>query len=128
MKRFMAFLLAMICLWCGSAVSEYAATPTDLEEELVEIDDEDWGEIEIEFERKVYISMETEPHYIGDEMRLVATLIDFQPEDKYRIYWQFSLDGLTWTNIEGEHQQTITIVIDNKNYKYWWRVLVEMEE
>ena len=123
-----ALILVFIFCFVGCAISENVATPTDIEEQLVEIDDEDWGTIEIEFERRVFISIDKEPQYLGDEMSLVATLVDFQPEDRYTIYWQYSEDELNWINIENEHLQTFTIVIDNTNCNYWWRVLVETEE
>ena len=127
MKRFIAFLITLLMI-CGSAICEDVATPTDLiEEDLIEIEDDDWGKIEITFERKVYISMDKEPEYLGDTMTLVATLVDFQPEDCYTIYWQYSPDQNQWHNIDGEHQQTVTITIDKTNYKNWWRVLVELE-
>ena len=77
MKRFIAFLITLLMI-CGSAICEDVATPTDLiEEDLVEIEDDDWGKIEITFERRVYISMDKEPEYLGDTMILVATLVDF---------------------------------------------------
>ena len=126
--RFIALIIAVILCFVGSAMSEVVATPTDLDEKLFEFNDDDWGEIRIEFERKVFITMEKEPKYLGDEMTLIATLIDFQPEDRYRIYWQYSNDEINWTNIEDEHLQTFTIVIDKTNCNYWWRVLIEMEE
>lgn len=128
MKKLIALLIALICLF-GSAVSESPATPTDLiEEELVEIDDDDWGEISIEFERRVYISIDKEPQFAGDTMILTATLVDFQPEDRYRIYWQYSIDQVTWFDIEGEHEQIFTTIIDYGNCDNWWRVVVHMEE
>lgn len=105
MRKFIALVIAFVILCCGSAISENAATPTDLiEEELVEIDDDDWGEISIEFERRVYISIDKEPQFAGDTMILTATLVDFQPQDRYRIYWQYSIDQVTWFDIEGEHK------------------------
>ena len=126
--KFIAFILVFVLCFIGSAMSESVATPTDLDEKLFELNDDDWGEIHIEFERRVFITMEKEPKYLGDEMTLIATLIDFQPEDRYRIYWQYSNDEINWTNIEDEHLQTFTIVIDKTNCNYWWRVLIEMEE
>ena len=122
MKKLIALLLALTCLF-GSAMSDSPATPTD----LVEFTDDDWGSIDIPFERKVFISMDKKPRYIGDEMSLTAVLVDFQPEDKYIIYWQYSDDKIKWNNLENEHEQTLTIITDNINYHYWWRVLIDME-
>lgn len=121
--KFMALILVFVLCFIGSAMSESVATPTD----LVEIEDEDWGTIEIQFERRVFISTDKEPKYLGDEMILVATLIDFQPEDRYMIYWQYSEDGENWIDIENEHQQTITIIMNTVNCHYWWRVLIKLE-
>ena len=132
--RFIALILAFILCFVGSAISEDIATPTDIpideeeDEELFTIEDDDWGEIEIEFERRVFISMEKEPKYLGDEMSLVATLIDFQPEDRYTIYWQYSEDELNWTSVEDEHQQIFTVILDSINCHYSWRVLIKLEE
>ena len=98
--------------------------PEEAKEEII-IEDDDWGEIEIEFERQVFITMDKEPHYIGDEMSFVATLINFQPDDEYIINWQYSKDRVNWINIENEHQQTFTIVVNDINRHYWWRAVVE---
>lgn len=129
MKKFMALLLILCLLCSGSAISD-VATPTDLEEEeLIEIDDDDWGEVNpVLFDRRVFISMEKPPEYFGDTMTLVAVLMDFQPNDQYTIYWQQSTDEINWLNIDGEHQQTYTVIIDETNYLNSWRVLIVMEE
>lgn len=124
--RFIALILAFVFCFVGSAISE--ATPTDLEEEFIEIEEEDWGTIEIEFQRKVFITVDKDPEFIGDEMILVATLIDFQPEDKYTIRWQYSEDGDSWIDMENENQQTFSVIIDKVNCHYWWRVVVRVEE
>ena len=124
MKKFIVFFLAIIMCFVGSA---HAASPTDLEEELVVIEDDDWGEITITFDRKAFLTISKEPQFFGDEMILVVTLIDFHPTDRYQIYWQNSVDGTHWTSLSNEHQRTLTIIIDRINYAYWWRALVEVE-
>ena len=121
--KFIALILVFVLCFIGSAMSENVATPTD----LIEIEDDDWGIIEFQFERRVFISTDKEPKYLGDEMILVATLIDFQPEDRYMIYWQYSEDGENWIDIENEHQQTITIIMNTVNCHYWWRVSIKLE-
>ena len=120
MRRIFALFLALLLVF-GVSGAEDAATPTD----LYEI--EDWGEIEIEFERSVYLTVEKEPEYFGDEMRLLATLVDFRPDDQYTIYWQYSLDEVEWITLEDENWFTFTIIIDENNYNYWWRVVVKLE-
>lgn len=121
--KFIVLILVFVLCFIGSAMSESVATPTD----LVEIEDDDWGTIEIPFERRVFISTDKEPQYLGDEMILVAILVDFQPEDRYMIYWQYSEDDENWIDIENEHQQTITIIMNAVNCHYWWRVVVQIE-
>lgn len=126
MRKFIALVIAFLILCCGSAISENAATPTDIEE-LVEIEDDDWGEINIEFERQVFLTIGKDPQYLGDEMILIATLVNFKPEDNYEIFWQYSADENLWIPIDGEHEKTLTVIIDENNYDYWWRVSVKME-
>lgn len=127
MRKFIALVIAFLILCCGSAMSEDAATLTDIEE-LVEIEDDDWGEIDIEFERQVFLTIGKDPQYLGDEMILIATLVNFKPEDNYEIFWQYSTDEILWIPIDGEHEQTLTVIIDENNYDYWWRVSIKMEE
>jgi len=126
MKKLIALLIALICLF-GSAVSESPATPTNLIEDYIEIDDDDWGEIDIEFERQVFLTIGKDPQYFGDEMILIATLVNFKPEDNYEIFWQYSTDENLWTPINGEHERILTVIIDENNYDYWWRVSIKME-
>lgn len=125
--KVMAFILAFIFCFMSCAICEDAATPTDLKE-ITEIEDDDWGIVEISFERKVYISVDKQPEFLGDVMSLTAILVDFQPEDKYIIYWQYSTDKVTWNNIENEHEQILTVIINNTNCNYMWRVLIVLEE
>ena len=80
MKRFVAFLLFLICSF-GIAYGESFATPTD----LIEIADDDVGEITIPFERKVYLTILKNAEFYGDKMTLVLTLIDFKEDDQYII-------------------------------------------
>ena len=63
----------------------------------------------------------------GDEMILIATLVNFKPEDNYEIFWQYSTDENLWTPINGEHERILTVIIDENNYDYWWRVSIKME-
>lgn len=124
MKKLIALLLALTCLF-GSAVSESPATPTD----LVEFDDDDFGSINSELlERKVFLRWVTEPKYYREEATLIAVLMDFLPTDTYTFIWEYSEDSENWIEIEGEHEQTYTFIIDETNYHYYWRVKVIWEE
>ena len=128
MKKLMALLLALIYLF-GSAVSESPATPTDLLEDYIEIEDDDFGYIEPELlERKVFLTWLTEPSYYYEEVTLVAVLMDFLPTDTYTFTWEYSLDCENWIEIEGEHEQMYTFIIDEVNVHYYWRVKVTWED
>ena len=127
MKKLMVLLLALIYLF-GSAMSESPATPTDLED-YIEIEDDDFGHIDPELlERKVFLTWLTEPIYYNEEVTLVAVLMDFLPTDTYTFTWEYSEDGINWIEIEGEHEQMYTFVIDEINVHYYWRVKVTWEE
>ena len=123
MKRSLAIILFFICLF-SIAYSELSATPTD----LIELDDDDWGEITIVFERKVYLTIDKEPKYIGDIMVLTAVLVNFKEDDKYTIYWQHSTDMENWITLNGENEQTLIITITQENCRSWWRVCIQLEE
>ena len=128
MKKLIALLLALIYLF-GSAVSESPATPTDLLEDYIEIEDDDFGYIDPELlERKVFLTWLTEPIYYNEEVTLVAILMDFLPTDIYTFTWEYSEDGINWIEIEGEHEQMYTFIIDEINVHYYWRVKVTWED
>ena len=124
MKKLIALLLALICLF-GSAMSDSAATPTD----LVEIDDDDWGEITITFERQVYIDGPEGPFTMGDEITFTAILVNFKPEDIVQFFWQYATDhNLDWQYVEGENEQTYTFILTADNSGYYYRVIVKWED
>ena len=100
----------------------------DIASGAIEFEEDDWGEITIEFKREVYISFLREPKHIGDTVTLVATLVNFKPDDQYTISWQYSIDGEEWISIEGEDERTYTFVLDEVNCQYSYRALVEVEE
>lgn len=122
MKIFLSIFIIIILLF-SSAYGE--ATPTD----LVEIDDDDWGYVNIQFERRVYIIMEGDPQFFGDTVTLNAILVDFQPEDVVTFAWQYAIDKASdWLFIDGANEQTYTFVVTKENYLYLWRVIVTLEE
>lgn len=127
MKKLVALLLALICLF-GSAMSESLATPTDIEaNELIEIDDDNWGEINIEFEREVYIDGPLSPVTIGDTVIFTAILVNFKESDNVQFYWQYTTNLEDWQSIEGANDQTYHFILTEENYNYWYRVLVKVE-
>lgn len=130
MKKFIAFLLTFMLLF-GVAYSDSPATPTDLEEyeEYYTFEDDDYGSIEVELlERKVFLQFLKEPTYYGDEVTLIAILVDFREDDIYRFEWEESEDGETWWLIVGATEQTYSFIIDHSNVDHYWRVKVIVEE
>ena len=125
MKRLIAFLLFFICLF-GVAYADSSATPTDLDD-LIEIDDENWGEIDIPFERKVYITVDEEPLHIGDLVTLTAVLVDFLPEDNVLFQWEYSADEEDWILIDDATEQIYTFILDEINVHNLYRVVVKLE-
>lgn len=123
MKKLIALLLALVCLF-GSAMSE-PATPTDLKE-FEQFDDDDWGYIEIKFERKVYISMNEGPKTMGDEIILTAVLVDFKEDDIVTFKWQYAIKLPNWIFIDDANEQIYTFILDETNLNYWYRVIVEL--
>jgi len=127
MKKLIAFLLAFICLY-SCAIGDSPATQTDLNEEYIIIDDDDWGSIDFEFKRKVYINLNNDPQQFGDEVELIAVLVDFQPEDKVSFNWHYTNQQNTdWIFIEDATKQIYTFILNRTNINNWYRVIVNLE-
>ena len=109
-------------------VIESEEPSSDVMSGAIEFEEDDWGEITIEFKREVYISFLREPKSIGDTVTLVATLVNFKPEDQYTIAWQYSIDRKEWISIEGEDERTYTFILDENNCQYSYRALVNVED
>lgn len=108
-----------------------ATSSTMVPEEEVEIEDDDWGHVDDAIlPREVHITFLKEPQYFGDESILAATLVNFRFEDSYTIYWQYcedpTADEIEWKDIEGEHSQVYSFILDKTNYTYGYRVLVRV--
>jgi hypothetical protein len=65
---------------------------------------------------------------MGDTVTLVASLVNFKPEDRYTISWQYSENGQDWFDIMGEDERTYTFILDRINCHYYFRVVVNLEE
>ena len=132
LKRIAAFLLALLLIFSPMCMrTAYAAdgpaTPTDLYQDIIEIDDDDFGYIDPALiERKVYIDFLKEPHYYGDEVILIAILVDFQPEDNPTFEWQHSFDCENWEIIEGETEKTFSFTITPANADWYYMVVVRI--
>ena len=130
MKRILMVLLCFL-LVAVTAFGESSATPTDLEEEkeYVEIEDDDWGEITIEFDRQVYIDVTPKDGITsGDLVTFTAILVNFQPNDVFTFEWQYSTDESNWNVIEGANEQNYSFNVNNENSDYFWRVKVIIQE
>lgn len=130
MKRILLILLCFL-LVVGTAFSESPATPTDLieEEDYVEIDDDDWGEVTIKFERQVYIDVDPKDNVTaGDTVTFTAVLVNFKSSDVFTFQWQYTSDTTNWISINGATEQTYSFIVDKENYMYWWRVMVTLLE
>lgn len=123
MKRLLAFILCLLCI-LNVAYSESPATQTDLYEI---IDDDDWGQIDIEFERRVYIDIDKDPVHIGDTITLTAILVDFHPEDIVTFQWEYTIDESDWIFIDDATEQTYTFTLDDININYLYHVIVTLE-
>lgn len=123
MKRLITFILICLCIF-NCALGEMSATPTDLKD-YIEIEDDDFGHIDPELlERRVFLTWLTEPIYYYEEVTIIAVLMDFLPTDICTFTWEYSEDGINWIEIEGEHEQMYTFIIDKTNVHYYWRVKV----
>ena len=127
LKRIAAFLLALLLIFnpmCmqSAYAAEAPATPTDLYEEF---EDDYWGEIDrYMFERKVYIDVVKRPHYYGDEVILLAILVDFLPEDNPIYEWQYSFDCENWEVIMNETESTLKFIYTPANENWYYRVVI----
>lgn len=123
MKYLLTLILAFICL-IGCACGDSLATPAD----LYEFNDNDWGNIDIELERKVYLEPLEEPTFYGQNITLVAILVDFKATDIYYFQWEESENGEEWWIIQNADQNTYTFTLDHSNATHRWRVRVILEE
>ena len=126
MKKLIVLLLCLTYIF-GYAYSESLATPTDLKEYYI-FEDDDYGHIDIELlDRKVFLQFLEEPTYYGEEVTLVAILMDFRDTDIYHFEWEESKNGEEWWTIIGEEEQTYTFIITHENITHYWRVNVILE-
>lgn len=65
--------------------------------------------------------------YFGDEATLVAVLKGYD-NAVYTLQWQQSTDNATWNDIGGENGDRMQVVVTEKNYTNYWRVLVTITD
>ena len=142
MKRLLAFILLLGCLLCY-AKADMPATPTDLEvvEQVAEVTPEPTVtptveptstpeptvEPEPELERQVTISYEDRVYHYGEEVTLIATLINYLPTDICTYHWEYSLDCKKWETMAITEEPFYTFILDYETCEYWWRVAVYRE-
>ena len=129
-KRIAAFLLALLLIFNPMCMrpayaADNPATPTDLYEEYIKFDDDDFGYIDPNIiERKVFLDFLQRPEKYGDEVTIIAILMDFQPEDNITFEWQYSSDCEKWEIFENENEQTLTFILTPENINWYYRVVV----
>lgn len=133
MKKLIALLIAFICLF-GIAIGESPATPTDLEastneDDLEYFEDDEWGYVDSEMiERQVFVEAMREPTYYGEEITLIAILMNFHPDDVYYIEWEESADEIEWELIPNANSKIYKFILTRENATHSWRVKVTIED
>ena len=64
---------------------------------------------------------------IGDTAHFKAILEGYD-NLQYTMQWQYSPDRETWSDILGETDPTMDVVVDELNNTVWWRILVYVED
>lgn len=133
MKKLIALLIAFICLF-GIAIGESPATPTDLdaltnEDDLEYFEDDEWGYVDSEMiERQVFVEAMREPTYYGEEITLIAILMNFRPDDVYYIEWEESADEIEWELIPNANSKIYKFILTRENATHSWRAKVTIED
>ena len=60
---------------------------------------------------------------LGDEITLIAKLFGYG-NCEYTLQWQESLDGVNWSDLEGEDGEICKVEITEANCRSYWRVKV----
>ena len=136
----------------AAAVTEDEEAPADETEEIPgEADPETEPEAEPETEAEAETEAETEPEteaepeaeveksitvsvsfdspnpVIGDTAHFKAELEGYEKLN-YTVQWQYSPDREIWTDLTGETEETMDIVVTNENNLVFWRIVVYVEE
>lgn len=99
---------------------------TDAEaEEETEAEPEEIPEPERNIE--VYVTWDVPEPMIGDTAHFHAVLTGYEELD-YTTQWQFSPDRKEWTDIIGETNDTMDVVVTEENNLVYWRIVVYLEE
>ena len=63
----------------------------------------------------------------GDEIRLSAELGGFLAEDIYTVQWQYSTDGITFTDVEGATDLECIYTLNRENYNWIWALTITLQ-
>ena len=84
-------------------------------------------EAEVEKSITVSVSFDNPNPVIGDTAHFKAELEGYEKLN-YTVQWQYSADREIWTDLTGETEETMDIVVTNENNLVFWRIVVYVEE
>ena len=108
------------------AVEEMVAEEEAIEEETEE-DTEEQTEVSIEYadhEIEYRLTWDEVSPDIGSTAHLKAIVPE--GEEEYLLQWQNSVDGVSFTDIDGATGDSFDVVVTMDNYKLYWRVVVRV--
>lgn len=76
---------------------------------------------------KVYIDLGSGALYFGDTISFYAVLNGYD-NAVYTLQWQTSKDNENWTDVPGENELRMDLVVTEENYQNWWRVTVNITD
>ena len=114
---------------------EEAAGEVTIDEETTdeEVTDEEAADEETEPEPEpertitVSVAWDTPNPMIGDTAHFTANLEGYEGLT-YTMQWQNSPDRETWTDLPGETNETMDVVVTKENNQVYWRIVVYVEE
>ncbi len=106
--------------------TQESETPEETEKTIEPISEE---KKEPETERSIdyELTWDTDDPVIGDTAHFNAKLIGYEGLT-YTLQWQMSPDKVHWTDIEGETNNTMDIVITPERNETYWRLTVYLEQ
>jgi hypothetical protein len=113
---------------------ETAAQYISMEDAAIIADDEvteevDNSELQYEFiEKEVDVSIDMSFDYeTFCTTALLTAVLDDYTEQNYTLQWQTSVDGMNWTDLEGETGEQMVLILNADNYQFSWRLVKRIE-
>ena len=98
------------------------------EEETEETSEEETEDVtEVERNIEVNVTWDVAEPVIGDTAHFHAALSGYEGLE-YSMQWQYSLDRKEWTDIAGETNSDMDVVVTEENNLYYWRIVVYLED